>query len=283
MGITNAIVEAGERRIAGVGNAMRLSRLLQEPELAGVDVDGEERMRVHRTIIDRKPMIRDVFTEIHRLMLDLERRYLDADGLRIEIGAGVWPIRESDPGVMATDIVAAPHLDRVLDAQAMDLPDASVRSVFGQHCFHHLPDPAAFLAELVRVCPVGGGCILVEPYWSPAAGVIFRNLFSTEGYDKLAEGWKTASGSAMSGANQALSYIVFERDRALFERSFPQLEVVHQAPIGNYVRYLLSGGLNFRQLAPDLLSRPMAGIEAMLSPLARVLALHHVLVLRRRN
>lgn len=263
---------------------MGLAQFLQEPDLAGIDMDGAERMRVHRAIIERKPMIRDVFTEIHRLMLDLESRFLDADGLRLEIGAGVWPVRQSDPGVLATDIVPAPHLDRVLDAQAMGVEDGSVRSVFGQHCFHHLPDPAAFLSEIVRVCPPGGGCILVEPYWSPLAGVVFRNLFRTEGYDKLAQGWKTASGSAaMSGANQALSYIVFERDRILFESSFPQLEIVYQAPIRNYLRYLLSGGLNFRQLAPDIVSTPLRGAEVLLSPLGRLLALHHVVVVRRRH
>lgn len=262
---------------------MGLAQRFQEPELAGLDMDGDARMRVHRTILQRKPMIREVFTEIHRLMLNLEARFFTADGSRVEIGAGVWPIRESDPGVLATDIVSAPHLDRVLDAQAMDLSNCSVRSVFGQHCFHHLPDPSAFFAEVIRVCAVGGGCILVEPYWSPVARLVFRNLFTTERYDTSAPGWMTPSTGAMSGANQALSYIVFNRDRALFERSFSQLEIVHQAPVDNYLRYLLSGGLNFTQLAPDMLSAPLKTVETLLRPFGRILALHHVVVLRRRH
>ncbi len=261
---------------------MGIADLLREPALAGIDVDGVERMRAHRAIIDRKPMIRAVFMEIHRLMLGLEAQYLTAQGVRLEIGAGVWPIRESDPGVLATDVVPAPHLDRVVDAQAMDFADGSVRSVFGQHCFHHLPDPEAFFSELSRVCPPGGGTVLVEPYWSPVADLLFKRLFASEDYDKSAQGWTTSGSGAMSGANQALSYIVFERDRARFERLFPQLEIVHQAPVANHLRYLLSGGLNFRQLVPDVLTGPLKGVEALLGPLNRILALHHVIVLRKR-
>lgn len=261
---------------------MGLADLLREPALAGVDVDGVERMQAHRAIIDRKPMIREVFTEIHRLMLALEAQYLTAAGTRIEIGAGVWPIRESDQDVLATDVVPAPHLDRVVDAQAMDFADGSVRSVFGQHCFHHLPDPEAFFAELCRVCPPGGGTVLVEPYWSPVANVLFKRLFASEDYDKSAPAWSTTGSGAMSGANQALSYIVFERDRERFERLFPALEIVHQAPITNHLRYLLSGGLNFKQLVPDFLSRALKGAETLLGPLNRTMALHHVIVLRKR-
>ena len=86
----------------------------------------------------------------------------------------------------------------------------------------------------------------------------------------------------MTGANQALSYIVFNRDKARFQKLFPQLEIIYHAPLTNQIRYLLSGGLNFRQLVPDVLNGPLKGLEMLLAPLARMLALHHVLVLRKR-
>lgn len=260
---------------------MVLADRLREPMLVGIDVDGAERMRVHRLIIERKPMIRKVFSEIHNLMLQLESRHLRGDGLRVEIGAGVWPVRETDSDVLATDVVPAPHLDRVLDAQVMDFADGTVKTVFGQHCFHHLPDPELFLAELVRTCQSGGGAVLVEPYWGPVASMVFKRLFTTECFDKSAPDWTTTETGAMSGANQALSYIVFERDTARFRHEFPQLEIVHQAPIPNHLRYLLSGGLNFRQLVPDVLDPVVRGLEFLASPFNRILALHHVLVLRR--
>ena len=45
-------------------------------------------------------------------------------------------------GVLAT--LEARHRQAV-DAQAMPFANGSVRAVYAIHCFHHLPDPAAFL------------------------------------------------------------------------------------------------------------------------------------------
>jgi hypothetical protein len=85
----------------------------------------------------------------------------------------------------------------------------------------------------------------------------------------------------MVGANQALTYLVFVRDRAKFLRKFPQLKIVHEKPLTNYVRYLLSGGLNFRALVPDWTSGVIRLCEILLTPAAPLLALHHVIVLKR--
>ena len=151
----------------------RLIEWLREPSLNGMDIDGLDRIERHRSIIRGKLLLRSVFGELHSLMLGLEERHLTGEGLRLEIGAAAWPLRETDPSVLATDVVPAAHLDRVLDAQSMDLSDSSMRAIFGQHCFHHLPEPRRFFAELERVLVPGGGAILVEPYWSPAAHLLF--------------------------------------------------------------------------------------------------------------
>jgi SAM-dependent methyltransferase len=256
---------------------------LREPALTDVDVDGVERFRVHRQIIERKPMIRMVFTEIHQQMLGLERAYLTGEGHRIEIGAGVYPIRESDPGVLATDLVAGPGIDHSLDAQNMDMADNSVRVVFGQHCFHHLPEPERFLGELRRVLVPGGGAILVEPYWGPAASVMYKRLFANETFDKHAVAWETPPQGAMTGANQALSYIVFERDRKRYDASYPDLPIVHHRVLTNHLRYLLSGGLNFKQLVPDAATSLLKTIEKLSTPLGRWIGLHHVIVIRKNE
>ena len=87
----------------------------------------------------------------------------------------------------------------------------------------------------------------------------------------------------MNGANQALSYIVFTRDRARFEQLFPGLEIAHQELLGNYLKYLCSGGLNFRQLCPDAMAPLVSFVQMVLRPFNRWLALHHVVVLRKRS
>lgn len=256
--------------------------MLRDPSAHGIDVDGADRLAVHSRVLARKPMLRSVFAEFHHLFDRLDRRFLSAPGLRVEIGAGVSPMRDSYPDVLATDIVPGPRLDRVLDAQAMDLASGSVRVVFGQNCFHHFPQVERFFAELERVLAPGGGAILIEPYHGPAASFLFKRLFTTEGYDKDYPSWHTPVAGPMNGANQALSYIVFRRDRQQFESRFPGLEIVHEEPCANHLKYLVSGGLNFRQLCPDWAAPLVTAAQRLLSPFDRWLALHHVIVLRRR-
>jgi hypothetical protein len=86
----------------------------------------------------------------------------------------------------------------------------------------------------------------------------------------------------MYGANQALSFVVFVRDRKLFSENFEQLELIHQKQLLNGLRYLRSGGLNYRLFVPGFLEKPLIWYEMHLSPLAPLLALYHIIVLRRR-
>lgn len=244
-------------------------------------MDASARFETHGHILARKRMLREVFTEFHLLFHSLDIRYFSAEGLRLELGAGVAPIRSSYPDVLTSDIVPAPGLDLTIDAENMDLEADSVRVIFGQNCFHHFPHPERFFAELERVLPVGGGAVLLEPYHGPVASFVFKRLFHTEGFDKDFPSWETPTSGPMNGANQALSYIVFERDLVKFESKFPRLKIVHQKTCDNYLKYLLSGGLNFRQLLPDWATPLLSVLQWLLSPFSKWLALHHVIVLRK--
>lgn len=261
----------------------KILRWLQEPEVADCPVDGLARFDAHRAVLRRKRMIRSVFDEIHQIFFDMDRRYLQGNGLVIELGAGVYPVQETRPSVLATDVVAAPHLDRTLDAGAMDLGDDSVRAFYLQNVFHHFPDPDNFFRELERTLQPGGGAILIEPAAGPFAAWLYPRLFASEGYDKNAENWNTPVGGPMSGANQALSHLVFDRDRRRFETTHPTLEVTHTDVLRNWPRYLISGGLNFRQLLPSFMTSPLRWVEALLAPLRGQLGLHRIIVLRKRT
>ena len=99
----------------------------------------------------------------------------------------------------------------------------------------------------------GGGIIMIEPYYGPLARFLFKRLHSSEGYETNVPTWESeANMGAMSNANQALSYVVFAKDREIFEQEFPELELLVDRP-HTHLRYLLSGGVNFRQLVPKAL------------------------------
>lgn len=260
---------------------IRLLDLLRDPLLDGMDVDGVNRLELHRKMLGKKRMLRETFVEFHHLFRKLDGQYLTGEGVEVELGAGVSPMRDSYPEVLATDIVDTPHLDRVINAEAMDLADNSVRTIYGQNCFHHFPHPDQFLNELDRVLVPGGGAILLEPYYGPFASFMYRRLFRTEGFDKAYPSWESPAIGPMNGANQALSYIVFIRDHDQFKLKHPMLKIEYQKPAGNYLKYLLSGGLNFRQILPDSFTGIIGFIEKLIVPLNRWFALHHVIVIRK--
>jgi len=261
-----------------------LGTFLSEPELAGLDIEDPDRINRHLKILSRKRMIREVFEEFYHQCMRLDQKYFGSvSGKRVEVGAGISFFKKLYPEVIVTDINPAPHLDMVLDAQATGFEDHSVRVIYGINCFHHFPAPEAFFKELLRIVKPGGGAILIEPYYGLLASLLYKKLFASENFDKLDPHWSSMGRGVMRGANQALSYTVFHRDRPVFERQFPDLEIVHAAPLRNYCRYFLSGGLNFKQLLPDLAIPLLKLTETVMIPVERITALHHILVLRKRN
>lgn len=262
---------------------MRLAALLTEPRLRKLDIESPERIRLHATILAEKKIMRSVFENVYRLSLELDRRWFrDTPGLRVELGAGVSFFKQLCSELVVTDIKGAEHLDVVVDAQAMPFGDGAVRTLFGTNVFHHLPDPDSFFREAMRVLQPGGGIVLIEPHSGPVSGFVHTRLFTTECFDKTAAEWSSPARAAMRGANQALSYVVFVRDRGSFEARYPQLEIVEMTTVPNYLRYLLSGGLNFRQLWPDFAVGALRRLERLLLPVQPLLALHQAIVLRKK-
>jgi SAM-dependent methyltransferase len=247
----------------------RIRKVLLEPRLRALDVDGADFSVTHRRILIEKPMLQ------HDALLR-------GPGLRVEIGSGSGFMGQEYPDVITSDIKVLPFVQVVCRGECLPVRDGSVRCVYAINTFHHLPAPSRFFTELQRVLSPGGGAILIEPYHGALARALFRRLHASEGFDEHAAWDADPDAGPFSSANQALSYIVFNRDRERFEREFPALRLVADEPHTN-LRYLLSGGVNFRQLIPNAASPVVAAIERVLRPLNPVLALQHTLVLRRTD
>ena len=109
-------------------------------------------------------------------------------------------------------------------------------------------------------------------------------LIAVPGTAAAVDPTQPAYGGPLSGANQALAHIVFQRDRARFEQLYGvQLELVHIGYTLNALRYLFSGGLNFRQLLPTACEPLLRGLERLGQPLARHWSFHQIIVLRKRE
>jgi SAM-dependent methyltransferase len=198
-------------------------------------------------VVRGKPALRRLYGEAYERFADLLRR-CPSEGLAVELGSGVGFIKEVLPDVITTDVLAYPDVDRVVDATRMPFEDGSVRALFLLNVLHHVADATAFLRESERVLRPGGRVLIVDQYPGWIGGFIYRRLHH-EPFDEVSPDWRFPSRGPLSDANGALAWIVFERDRARYEREHPRLPIAAFSP-HTPLRYWLAGGLKDWSLLP---------------------------------
>jgi SAM-dependent methyltransferase len=251
-----------------------------EPRARNVDLGTDEAGEIQREILRSKPSLRRIYERVYAKMLDAGAAHVGDARVCVELGSGGGFLPELDTAIVASDVKALRGLDLVFDAQDAPFRGASVDVVYAMHVIHHIPDIRRFFVELERVLVPGGALIAVEPYWSPLAKLMYKHMHP-EPFDEKASEWEFESTSPMS-SNQALSYIVLERDRSTFAREFPMFEVVELGAFGG-PSYLLTGGIWKRPLLPDRWLARLWDYEDSHAFWRRALALHHLFVLRRKQ
>ena len=99
----------------------------------------------------------------------------------------------------------------------------------------------------------GGRLVMIEPWNTPWSRLVYAN-FHHEPFDPSVRNWAFQSTGPLSGANGALPWIVFSRDREKFANRHPSLQVqaIRQLMPASY---LVSGGFTMPSLAPGWLYR----------------------------
>jgi len=106
-------------------------------------------------------------------------------------------------------------------------------------------------------------------------------MHKNEFYDRNGPAIKNTN-LPMSDANQALSHIVFFREKFFFEQKYNNLEIVQIKKINSYLRYIISGGINFKQLLPDFMIPIIRLIEIILTPISYFFCMHYLIVIRKK-
>jgi hypothetical protein len=118
-----------------------------------------------------------------------------------------------------------------------------------------------------------------EPCNTPWSRLIYKNLHP-EPFETEAADWPFPASGPLSGANGALPWMVFERDKAKFARDFPGLKLETRR-LDYPFSYLISGGVSMRALAPGCLFYFTRMLERGLSIFQKQLAMFAFILLRR--
>jgi hypothetical protein len=78
----------------------------------------------------------------------------------------------------------------------------------------------------------------------------------------------------------ALPWIIFQRDRLIFEQEFPQWRIRKIRPMLP-VRFIVSGGLSFRNIMPSFTFGAWRAIERCLTPFMDEVGMFALIVLER--
>ncbi|MBI5844279.1 MAG: methyltransferase domain-containing protein [Deltaproteobacteria bacterium] len=255
-----------------------LRKALALPGASGLDPDAPETTLARREIIRGKGFLERLYRFWYE---EIARLLPEGPGRVLEIGSGAGFLGEVIPDAITSEVFPVPGISLLADAQALPFRARSLKAVVMADVFHHIPDCARFLDSAAGCVREGGAVIMIEPWVTPFSRLIYGN-FHHEPFDPDAQSWAFPSSGPLSGANGALPWMVFHRDREEFMKRFPCWRVDFIKPDMPF-SYLLSGGVSMRSLLPGAAFAPVRSIEGLLKPFMDKLALFAVIRLRRTD
>lgn len=255
----------------------KLVEVLQHPLTRGLSVDDPQTTARRRQIIQEKKFLRLIYKKWYA---ELKKTMPSGSGSVVEIGSGAGFLSDFIPDLITSDVFYNQWTSLVLDGQCLPFKDQSLRAIVMIDVLHHLPEVRRFLSNAACCIREGGVISMVEPWVTPWAKIFFRNFLDEPFYPE-SNTWEFKEGGPLSGANVALPWIIFERDRYLFERQFPQWRIHRLDPIMPFT-YLLSGGISLRSLMPGWTFTFWHTIEKALARLTSM-ALFAIIVLVRTS
>lgn len=236
-----------------------LSKLLAHPLTRGMEIDDPRTTHLRVEIIKSKSFLRKIYDEWYR---DILSHLPQGSGAVLELGSGAGFLKDYIPDLITSEVFFCRNISVVLDARTLPFPEKSLRALVLVDVLHHIPDVHRFFAEAQRCLAPGGSILLIEPWVSAWSKLIYTRLHH-EPFRPDSRDWSFPPQGPLSGANGALPWIVFARDRWRFERDFPWLRVGLIQPFLPFC-YLLSGGVSFRTLMPGFTYRFWRLIESAL-------------------
>jgi SAM-dependent methyltransferase len=250
--------------------------LLAHPLARGIDIDDPAATSVRRAIIAGNPFLLAIYRDWYR---DLAAVLPPGREPVLELGSGAGFMRQHIPGLIASDVLRCGGVDVVLDAGRLPFGERSLRGIAMTNVLHHIPDVQCFFRDAARCVRPGGVMAMIEPWVTPWSRLVYSGLHH-EPFSPEAAEWTFPSTGPLSGANGALPWIVFERDRSRFSQQFPCWRL-QSVDLRMPFMYLFSGGVSMRRLLPGVAAPLCRLVERAFTPWIHRWAMFARIVLRR--
>jgi SAM-dependent methyltransferase len=210
---------------------------------------------------ENKPSLRAVYQDLYRKMASE-----CLPGATLEIGGGSGNFKRYRNDVITSDVVCAPWLDLVADAEALPFKAGVFSNIVMFDVLHHIEFPRTFFAEAQRMLIPGGKMVMVEPAITPISWFFYRFIHQEPvnfSADPLLEG-KAGPSKDPYSANQAIPTLLVTRYAQRLTLLFPDLRVRHVRWLSLFA-YPLTGGFKPWSLIPLALVRPLLRLEDVVS------------------
>jgi SAM-dependent methyltransferase len=251
-------------------------RWLEHPRTRGFAIDSPETTDRRRAIIASKPFLARIYQEWYR---SIANSLPTGSEPVLELGAGAGFLDEYVERVIRSEVFPCRGISVILDARHLPFTPESLRAIAMTDVLHHVPDVRSFFRD-AAVCVRNGGVIaMIEPWVSPWSRIVYGH-FHHEPFIPTSDKWEFEGIGPLSSANGALPWILFDRDRAQFEREFPEWRI-ERVDLAMPFRYVLSGGVSMRSLMPGWSFPAWRRLEHWLDPWMDRIAMFAKIVLRR--
>jgi SAM-dependent methyltransferase len=256
-----------------------MKSFLKHPLVSNLDIDSPEAPSIHRRIISSKPFLLNIYQEWYQ---EIARHLPDHSERRVlELGSGGGHLQDMLPDIITSDVHPTGNVGIVLDGRCLPFFSETLDAIVMVDVFHHLSDVDKFFKESIRCLAEKGKIIMIEPWITLCSSVIYKHLHHEPCLPER-EDWSFPATGPLSGANLALPWIVFERDRDVFFKKYSALKIKKIRADWPFV-YLLSGGVSMKTLVPEGSYPLFRKMEQLLAPLMKYLAMFAIIILEKES
>ncbi len=243
------------------------------------ELDSPSTNETNKEILNKNLILRNFYKDCYKIF---KNEIKDTNKLKIlEIGSGAGFIKEFIPNTITSEIIELDGIDLTINAERLPFDETSIDVIILLNVLHHIPNSEKFLTECNRVLKSNGEILLIEPANTWFSRIIYKN-FHHEEFDENT-GWSLKkNGGRLSNANQAIPFIIFERDLKIFTEKFPNLSLIKKFKF-KPIHYILSGGFSYKPILNNYLFYKLIRlIEYILFPFNRFIGLFMFIKIKKK-